>query len=154
MLQASQRITGLLLLAILCTNGTFAQEHGRAGIAESFKSFARHFIATKTVNVTYDDGEYGGWHKLTVVPKADYKLDLRSTDSLLSPYIGTIEYKTARCVTAYWKTKAEAQKDTACAGQEIWQGRDTYAFQDGKWILKSHKFLTPASEEWLGGDVE
>jgi hypothetical protein len=154
MLQVSSRITGLFLLAILCVTGTFAQEHGKAGIAESFKSYAKHFIATKTVHVTYDDGEDGGWHKLTVVPEADYKLDLRSTDSLLSPYIGTIEYKTARCITAYWKTKAEAQKDTACEGQTIWQHRDTYAFQDGKWTLKSSKFRTPASEEWLGGEVE
>ena len=149
MLHVFQRITGLFLLAILCINGTFAQEHGRAGIAESFKSYAKHFIATKTVDVSYDDGEYGGWHKLTVSPKADYKLDLRSTDSLLSPYVGTIEYNTARCITAYWKTKAEAQKDTACADQH----RDTYAYQDGKWVLKSRRFLTPASEEWLGGEV-
>src|SRR5579872_2113931 len=140
MLKVSQRITGFFLLAILCITGTFAQEHGQAGIAESFKSYAKHFIATKRVDVTYDDEEHGGWQKLTVVPKADYKLELRSTDSLLSPYIGTIEYKTARCITAYWKTKAEAQKDTACADQTIWQHRDIYAFQDGKWIVKSRKF--------------
>ena len=147
----------LFALVILRVTGTFAQEHGRASIAESFKRYAQQFIATKKVAVFYEEEKENsgnfGWHKAIGVPRADYKLDLRSTDSHLAPYIGTIEYYQVNCTTLYWNTKADAQKDTVCAGDPvIEQNRDTYAFRDGKWVLKTTLFRFHSDEEWMRVD--
>jgi len=78
-----------------------------------------------------------GFVKAAYKVSSDYKIDVRMTDSLISPYIGIVEFQ--------WKEQysdcenspeqAAAQKNLShLSHPDSLKYRYTYAFQDGKWV--------------------
>lgn len=58
--------------------------------------------------------------------------DVKQTDSLVSPYLGTISYEVAYTLTI--PSKSEAKPASA-------KCREAYAYQDGQWVLKSQELV-------------
>jgi hypothetical protein len=56
--------------------------------------------------------------------------DVTQTDSLVSPYLATINYDISYTITVKSKTEPDSAK---C--------RESYAYQDNQWILKSQEFI-------------
>jgi hypothetical protein len=48
-------------------------------------------------------------------PPSAVRFDLHKSDSVLAPYLGTLEFSTTRTVTPYVKTPQEAERDTRIA---------------------------------------
>src|SRR2546429_4555687 len=89
----------------------------------SFKELTARHIASYEINHRVSVGEYGGYKHLngTVEPtryrrewfsaEPKYSVDVQSTNSLISPYIGIFEFKLHRYLSKMWDTKDGAEKD-------------------------------------------
>jgi len=84
------------------------------------------------VKVAYEVGTYG--------------IDVRKTDSLITPYVGVLELTWDSHSSRCHDTKEEAQADAELPKPGSFKYRYTYGFQDGKWV--------PQSREVRGMDSE
>jgi hypothetical protein len=66
-------------------------------------------------------------------------IDVQRTASLVSPYIGTLEFKLVNHYTAFHKTRKEAEADSTFVNSKAIIHKHTYAYQDGKWVPKTRK---------------
>ncbi|AYB38217.1 hypothetical protein [Brevibacillus laterosporus] len=79
----------------------------------------------------------------------DLAYDVRKTDSLVSPYIGTISFTLNPQSTDIFNTKDEAAKDTNFIDKDSYvPHRLTYAFQNNNWILKKEEIFSDILGEW------
>ena len=93
-----------------------------------------------------------GWIKQYFRASTDYSIDVRRTDSIISPYIGTVQFAVSNYKSACHKTREEAEKDnrleTDCSTQtDCSTHKYTFAYQDEKWVIKSRE-LKFKSDEW------
>ncbi len=73
-------------------------------------------------------------------PTVDYGVDVRKTDSLISPYLGVVEFHWIGYRTDCAKTKEEAQAKPLPAKENfLVKYRYTYAFQDGAWVRQKRE---------------
>ncbi len=73
-------------------------------------------------------------------PSVDYGIDVRKTDSLISPYLGVVEFHWIGYRTDCAKTKEEAQaKGLPTEENLLVKYRYTYAFQDGAWVRQKRE---------------
>lgn len=66
---------------------------------------------------------------------SDYGFDVKVTDSLVTPYIGTLSYTVVFRFTAEHPTKEEAEKDNHFISSLPTPLTFTYGYQDEKWVL-------------------
>jgi len=92
--------------------------------AASFREFCSGFVAALEGSIfeRYEDGELHRYRERAL--KGQYRIDVRRTDSLISPFIGTLEMI------------PESSKDGS-PFIDLAKRRYTFAAQDGKWILSS-----------------
>src|SRR5450759_2176821 len=82
----------------------------------------------------------GGWVKMYFQPdQSSVGIDVQRTTSLVSPYVGTLEFQLVEHFTAFHKTRAEAEADTAFINSKVVTHNHSYAYQDGKWVPKTRK---------------
>jgi hypothetical protein len=83
-------------------------------------------------------------------PSVDYKIDVRKTDSLVTPYAGILEFRWNERFSVCHETREEAQADSKLSGSNSLKYRYTYAFQDGKWVPKDREIgsLSIDSSRW------
>jgi hypothetical protein len=90
----------------------------------------------------------GGWVKEVYEADPDYKIDIQTTNSLITPYLGYCEFSLVRHHTSFHENKEDARKDDNFTESETVKHKHTYAFQDYKWIVKAREHYWTAEEEW------
>jgi hypothetical protein len=91
----------------------------------------------------FEDVVAEGWRKGSseLVPDS-YLVDVEKTDSLVSPYIGTLKFDTKMFVSNLQdseKGARETQIFTNTNHPYVHNHLHTYSYQDGAWVVKSRK---------------
>jgi hypothetical protein len=81
------------------------------------------------------DSDLYGYTKSAYEPGA-YEFDVRRTDSLITPYVGTLELEWIQHRSGCQDTREEAQVQSVLPYSDSARYRYTYGFQEGKWIPK------------------
>lgn len=161
----SFRIMLLVSLLMFFTIPAFAATD--AEIVGSFKEFASENIS-KALE-TYDGIHYkvayiepskysskpnGYWFKLTGVLDPNYKIDVQKTNSLISPYIATLEvnYKTLCYYGRSTKEAAESVSNIERTSTDIY--KFTVAYQDDKWVVTDAKKYSRLLGEWFNTNTK
>jgi hypothetical protein len=124
-----------------------------ANALASFKKETSAYMAhyKKYMMTTMVSGEGDKWLKISL-EASDFSIDVRKTDSLVSPYIGTLDFTVTIRFTANHETRAEAEADSSFVGDSgkgiIEPHKHIYAFQDGKWVSKSRQQYNTVHKEW------
>ena len=120
-------------------------------VVNSYKQYISNFMESYKTdnreNIFFVDGL--GWRKKIFEPKTDFEIDVRATDSLISPYIGTCDFTLITHLTAFHKTKAEAEQDRVFVTENTMKHRHTYALQDDIWVPKSRQHYYAALNDWF-----
>jgi hypothetical protein len=90
-----------------------------------------------------------GWRKRYYDPAGtDYTIDVRKTDSLVSPYVGTVVF----AVTLYWSachpTEESAKKDDSYPEHYNLTHRFTFSYQDDAWVVKAREYKVEYKGRW------
>jgi hypothetical protein len=121
-------------------------------VVDSFKDMiSRHISSYKTdkrVQVSKFGGDYG-WAKKFHEALDGYRFDVRKTNSLVTPYIGELLFDIKRGKTAFHNTREKAENDDTPISQSIIKHKHTYAFQNGKWIVKSRRHYSEFLNKWV-----
>jgi hypothetical protein len=94
----------------------------------------------------------GGWAKWSFEPVGPPNIDVRKSDSLISPYTGVCEFTLAKYYTALHKSAEEARADDKFVGEEESKHRHTYAFQDGHWVPTLRQYYYSVLDKWYDCD--
>ena len=139
-----------ILLLMLGTTTLVTLAQSDAEVVKSFKQYVYDYLASyKTNRRELVDKLGGGWAKMYFIPSGGLGVDVRKTDSLVSPYVGVLEFTMTRPFTAFHKTKAEAEVDNNFIQSTTTKHRHTYAFQDGAWSPTSYQCNLVGLDKWL-----
>ena len=142
---------GIVTMLSAATLTTLAQSD--ADVVASFKKYMTNYVASyKTDRREQVDHKSGGWSRKYFELGADYSIDVRKTDSLISPYAGFAELVLTMHSTAFHKTQVEAETDHNFIESYSMKRRNTYAYQDGGWILKSRQEYVSVLGKWSDCD--
>ena len=110
-------------------------------VVESFTRYVQQHFASYEHNRRERTTKLGGgWVKEYFQPdQSSAGIDVQRTTSLVSPYVGTLEFKLVTHYTAFHKTRNEAEADSTFGNSKVVTHKHTYAYQDGKWVPKSRK---------------
>jgi hypothetical protein len=110
-------------------------------VVESFTRYVQQHFASYESNRRERTSKLGGgWVKSYYQPeKSSADIDVQKTASLVSPYVGILEFQLIRHDTAFHKSRAEAERDSAFVTSSSITHKHTYAYQDGKWVPKTRK---------------
>jgi hypothetical protein len=110
-------------------------------VVESFTAYVQQHFASYEHNRRERTTLLGqGWVKMYYQPdQSAAGIDVQRTSSLVSPYIGTLEFKLVNHFTAFHKTRKEAEGDSTFVNTKVVKHTHTYAYQDGKWVPKTRK---------------
>jgi len=101
-------IIGLLLCPVVFSADEKAE---REAVVSSFKQYIRDYMDSyKTDKRERVNRLGGGWAKEYFAPDSHYGIDVKATDSLISPYSGVCEFTMTRRWTAYHATKEDAEQ--------------------------------------------
>jgi hypothetical protein len=73
--------------------------------------------------------------------QSSVSIDVERTTSLVSPYIGTLEFQMVEHYTAFHETREDAEADSAFVNSQVKTHKHSYAYQDGKWVPKTRKYV-------------
>lgn len=146
-----------LILLTLSTPTSFAATE--AEIVASFKKFTSDemskALATYEGNfkVMYSNPDKltkstGGWFKTIDTLDSNYKVDVKRTESLISPYLGTLHAVKGSIFFVYYPTKEEAAKSATIWFKKEDQLLLSYAFQDNTWVLTSVRYKYNNDKYW------
>lgn len=137
-----------------------------AQVVNSFKQFCDDNIAK--VTATYEGTHYSiayqqpskytqrpeSWIKYSGIVDPNYKYDVQKTNSLVSPYIGTLEvtYKTVVYKDFPTKEAAEATNDIVRYTPVVY--KFIVAYQDDKWVVTDAKKYNSVLGEWFTLDTK
>jgi hypothetical protein len=123
-------------------------------VVSSFQRHVADFMASyQTNNRERVDKFGGGWAKEAYRPIGEPSIDVKKTDSLISPYAGICEFTLRSDRTTFHKTKEEATKDNKFVESVDQDHRHRYAFKSGKWVSTTREYHTQVdaridSNEW------
>lgn len=83
----------------------------------------------------------GKWQKDFFEPADKRSIDVRRTDSLISPFTAICEFELSANQTAAHDSKEQAQLDYLAVKTEKVSHRHVYAFQNGHWVVKKRQHL-------------
>jgi hypothetical protein len=112
-------------------------------IVESFTRYVQqHFASYETNRRERTSKLGGGWAKSYYRPdQRSASIDVQKTASLVSPYMGTLEFQLVRYYTAFHKTRPEAERDSAFVNSRAATHKHSYAYQNGVWVPKTRKHV-------------
>jgi hypothetical protein len=118
-----------------------AQSPDEKKVLDAFKSYISSHLASYKVNRRERVTKLGGgWVKEYYEPEPEYSINAERTSSLISPYVGSLDFVLVRHYTDFHKTREEAVADSNFVKHDSAKHRHTYAYQDGKWVPKVRKF--------------
>ncbi len=142
-------LLALVVLSAAVPGAHAAAAQSDADVVKSFKNYvAGYMVSYKTDRREYVGNLGGGWAKIYFEPSGDSSIDVRKTDSLVSPYMGVLEFTLIKHFTAFHKTRAEAEADNSFTQSTEARHRHTYASQDGTWVPKSRQNYVAILNEW------
>lgn len=99
--------------------------------------------------VDHNNGEKPYWIKSKNTIVGGYSIDVQKTNSLVSPYIGTVDFASQIWVSGKFETKEEAEGATEFkeSGKPD-QVRITMAYQNGVWVVKKYQFKSATYPRW------
>jgi hypothetical protein len=128
--------------ALVGAQAQASQTPDRAALAASFKEYiARNIKSYETDHHQHIREVAAGWVKTYRELKPDYSIDLRVTDSLITPYLGTCAFTLIEHQTTPHDTKDGAEKDNDFVDGSTWQHRHNYSYEEGKWVPVSRQCL-------------
>jgi len=121
------------------------QEDPVASFKKTVESYLNGYKQTKHEKVYFIQSEYipSGWRKAYSELVSDaYTMDVQKTDSLVSPYIGILEFNTRHYVSSPLATEQAVRSNAYFTDEySVRKHRHMYAYQSGKWIVTSRKQL-------------
>ena len=145
--------TGMLMTTLVAAGIPVlkAQSEQENAVVNSFRKAVNDFVPAH-IQQSHKVEKLGcGWKKLYFEPSPNYRIDVQKTNSLVSPYLGVVEFNVIRHDTKCHKTQAEAEKDDSfssnAGGYETTTHRDTFVFQDKMWVLKSRELYNTNSPD-------
>ena len=75
------------------------------------------------------------WFKTYTEKVVQYGFDVKTTDSLVTPYTGVLSYSEVAWFTTRHPTKEEAEQDNNFTPPLTSPRTRTFGYQDGKWVL-------------------
>jgi hypothetical protein len=119
-------------------------------VVASFKEFITKHIASYKTNRRERVLKFGGgWAKRFIEAEADYNIDIQTTTSLVSPYVGVCEFSLKEHLSMFHPNKNDALQDDKPATSTSTKHKHTYAYQDGKWVIKTRLHYSDVSDKWL-----
>jgi len=144
-----------LAAGVLACAATRAQDQKpeRDAVVKSFKQYIKDYVDSYKTHkrVRFLAKENGGV-KADFEPDQNYSIDVKTTDSLISPYIGVCEFTMMIRTTAVHTTIEEAEKDNNFIHVETLKHRHTYAFQEGHWVPTLRQNYWDYYHEWHSCD--
>jgi hypothetical protein len=118
-----------------------------ADVVKSFKenvsSLMARYEADKHERIEFDYCGTGierpGYIRASYEPNTLYAVDVRKTDSLVSPYVGILLIEWNKHYSDCEETQEKAQAQSRLGHFGSLKYRYTYAFQDGKWVPTNHE---------------
>jgi len=110
-------------------------------VVESFKTYVQQHFASYEHNRRERTALLGqGWVKEYYQPdQSSASIDVERTSSLVSPFVGTSEFKMVEHYTEPHGTRKEAEADSTFVRTKVVMHTHIFAYQDGKWVPKSRK---------------
>lgn len=143
----------VLLMFIIGTNLCLAAPTD-AEIVISFKQYIsdnmNKVLATyngEHFSVIYSDS-YKDWFKTRDDIDSNYKIDIKKTDSLLYPYVGTLEVNKRIAFYQHRDSKESAANDTNINRYVTETYRFTIAYQDNQWVVTDSKINNNLIDKW------
>lgn len=147
-IRIGRMFSGILVAVLIVSSTPPIKSQNRASpqseeqdAVKSFKKVAADFIASYEVNkrewVRSLPGD-PGWKKVKH-EVGEYSIDVRRTDSLISPYVGVLQFSLKFYITASHPTREEAERDVAFKILGSSTHEHTYVFQDEQWVIKLRK---------------
>lgn len=116
-------------------------------VVSSFQKYITDFMASyKTNNREMVSELGGGWAKEVYRPLGEPSIDIKKTDSLISPYVGICQFTLRADRTAFHKTKEEAAKDSKFVDSIDRDHRHRYAYKSEKWVSTAREYHTQVDE--------
>jgi hypothetical protein len=142
-------------LFMLTPTAAVLSQQSDADIVASFKKHLIDYVDSYKTNRRDEVRETsGGWSRNYYEIDQKYSIDLRKTDSLISPYVGTANFVFTMHSTSFHKTKAEAQADNNFIRSQLLKHRHVYAYQDGAWVLTQREEYIALLDEWFKCDKD
>jgi hypothetical protein len=142
----SQRTNNPGLLAPLLADKyeTFTRLAQEDQVVISFQTYIGDFMTSyKTDRREHVSWVPLGWSRSYYQPIGAPEIDVKRTDSLVSPYVGICEFTLLRSTTAFHKTKEEAAKDDNFVDRQEMRHRHRYGYQGGKWAPRTREHVSP-----------
>lgn len=139
----------LIFLAVSCV--AYGQStNPDKEVVDSFKTYVHRHLASYERNHHERATKLGGgWVNEYFEPDLDStSIDVQRTSSLVSPYIGKLEFRLVRHYTAFHRTRGEAASDSKFLRSDVALHKHSYAFQDDRWVPKVRKYVGPEEDEY------
>ena len=140
-----------VLLAMVVPTAVAQSPQTDADVVKSFQSYVANYLvrlAKKKVIHTVSGLGESVWVKYYFEQSTDVAIDVRRTNSLVSPYTGILDLTLITHYTKFHTTEAEAEADDSFKSTTK-KHRHIYAFQDGAWISTSQQSFEPLLNEWF-----
>lgn len=142
-------------VAALCVG----RQQGSPEIVSSFKEIAARHVSSYQNDHRVRVALFGRdrWRREWFDAEPKYSVDVQSTNSLISPYVGIFEFRLRRYLSKMWDTKEQAEKDTTSEAIFLVKHKHTFAYQDKKWVATERKHFQEepkvlADDQWWNCD--
>jgi hypothetical protein len=119
-----------------------AQSQQEKDIVKSFNTAISTYIPTHVGARTKPYKVGCGWNMEYHEISTPYTIDVRKTDSLISPYVGTAEFGIILHIGKCHQSPEEAAKDSSYPTSYREGYRYTFAYQDEAWVIRSRQIRT------------
>jgi len=128
-----------IMLLLTLSNIGFA-DPSESEILASFKQYVSDEVGTALS--TYEVDKYkmrksseGRWYKTTSSLNPNYSMDIKKTNSLMSPYMGILEVSQVDSNYSEYLSKEMAETDTILYDSNKTTYKFIIAYQDNKWVI-------------------
>ena len=147
--------SAFVALLMIIPGAAVLSQQSDADIVASFKKHLTDYVADYKTNRRDEVRESsGGWRRNYYEIEENYSIDLRKTDSLISPYVGTASFVFIMHSTSFHNTKAEAEADNNFISPLPLKHRHVYAYQDGAWVLTKREEYIAVLGDWFDCDKD
>lgn len=147
-----QCVLAMMLVLLVLPLGISKQQVA-LDVVSSFKELTARHIASYENDQRVQVGQYGGydenmkpvplrWRRAWFRIESKYSVDVQSTNSLISPYVGIFEFKLHGYLSKMRDTKEEAEKELTAETESLIKHKHIFAYQDKKWVPTDRKHFT------------
>jgi hypothetical protein len=126
-------------------------------ILTDFENYiATHINSYLTNNREFTSNSGNDWFYCYYESLPNYSYDLSTTNSLVTPFNGYLEFTLIKWRTKSCKSKEEAENDESISIHEIRIHKHTYGYQNSKWVILSreNKLTTDKINKWFDCDIK